>query len=179
MRHMKNPWLAGSFFLVIIGILAASGCIHSPVDTTERGEGPAPLRMPSPAREEECHSYEDSLTGGQVFSMYCSYCHNAPALGERSFANFKNVAAHMRVRANLTGKEYAKLMEFLRRWHDVGPPHPPIETTPKRFIFSQPIPELKEEKGKEEAAPEPRPVDPKGKAVLEAPQVLPGLAPKE
>jgi hypothetical protein len=106
--------------------------------------------------------------------MYCSYCHNAPALSERNFANFKNVATHMRVRANLTGKEYAKLMEFLRRWHDVGPQHPPMDTTPKRFIFKQPIPELKEEPG-----PQPRPVPPKEKAALEAPQVLPALGPNE
>src|SRR4029077_20199446 len=82
-------------------------------------------------------------TGGQVFDMYCSYCHNAPALSERPFANFKNVAAHMRVRANLTGKEYAKLLEFLQRWHDVPPGHPPIEPSPKRFIYAQPIAELR------------------------------------
>jgi hypothetical protein len=100
--------------------------------------------MRSPGKEgEACDCYEDSLTGGQVFAMYCSYCHNAPALAERNFANFRNVAAHMRVRANLTGKEYAKLMEFLRRWNDVPPPHPPIEPSPKRFIYSQPIAELR------------------------------------
>jgi hypothetical protein len=77
--------------------------------------------------------------------MYCSYCHNAPSLAERSFSNFRNVAAHMRVRANLTGKEYAKLMEFLRRWNDVPPPTPTDGPTPKRFYFSQPIPELKDQ----------------------------------
>src|ERR1700756_226425 len=65
--------------------------------------------MPAPEKAgEACDRYEDSLTGGQVFTMYCSYCHNAPALAERPFANFRNVAAHMRVRANLTGKEYGK-----------------------------------------------------------------------
>jgi hypothetical protein len=100
--------------------------------------------MPSPAKEGEgCGCYEDSLTGGQVFTMYCSYCHNAPALAERPFSNFQNVAAHMRVRANLTGKEYAKLMEFLRRWHDIPPPHPAEEPSPKRLTFSQPIAELR------------------------------------
>jgi hypothetical protein len=51
----------------------------------------------------------------------------------------------MRVRANLTGKEYAKLMEFLRRWHDVPPPTPPTAPPPKRFIFSQPIAELRDQ----------------------------------
>jgi hypothetical protein len=99
--------------------------------------------MPSPAKEKDACCYEDSLTGGQIFSMYCSYCHNAPALSERPFSNFQNVAAHMRVRANLTGKEYAKLVEFLRRWHDVPPPVPSEPPSPKRFIFSQPISELR------------------------------------
>ena len=84
--------------------------------------------------------------------MYCSYCHNAPALSERPFSNFQNVAAHMRIRANLTGKEYAKLQEFLRRWHDVPPPNPPPSPSPKRFIFSQPITELRKEQEKPPAA---------------------------
>jgi hypothetical protein len=102
--------------------------------------------MPNPEKAAKaCDCYEDGLTGGQIFKMYCSYCHNAPALAERPFSNFKNVASHMRVRANLTGKEYAKLLAWLRRWHDVPPPTAPVEPSPKRLIFSQPIAELKEE----------------------------------
>jgi hypothetical protein len=45
----------------------------------------------------------------------------------------------------LTGKEYAKLMEFLRRWNDIPPSNPPLEPSPKRLIFSQPINELRPE----------------------------------
>src|SRR5690242_2389373 len=109
MRSMRRTLLAGSV-LAFVGLLAEVGCYHTSVDTSDFGRGPAPLRMPSPGKEAEtCDCYEDSLTGGQVFEMYCNYCHNAPSLAERNFANFKNVAAHMRVRANLTGKEYAKL----------------------------------------------------------------------
>jgi hypothetical protein len=148
---MRNPWLAGSI-LVLTAVLAAAGCYHTPIDTSDYAQGPAPLRMPSPEKEAEaCGSYEDSLTGGQVFTMYCSYCHNAPSLAERPFSNFQNVAAHMRVRANLTGKEYAKLVEFLRRWHEVPPPNPPVEPSPKRLYFSQPISELQPK----EPAPKP------------------------
>jgi hypothetical protein len=130
--------------------------------------------MPSPAKESCC--YEDSLTGGQVFTMYCSYCHNAPSLAERPYAQFRNVAAHMRVRANLTGKEYAKLMDFLRRWNDVPPPTPPLEPSPKRFIFSQPIAELRPKQpasGAAPAAPAPPPPGPaqaSGSAVPPAPE---------
>lgn len=119
------------------------GCRNTPVDTSDFARGPAPLRMPSPG-DAGC-SYEDSLTGGHVFAMYCSGCHNARALAERPFSNYQNVAAHMRTRANLTGKEYAKLVAWLRRWHDVPPPHPPLEPSPKRLTFSQPISELREQ----------------------------------
>jgi hypothetical protein len=77
--------------------------------------------------------------------MYCNACHNARSLAERPFSNYQNVAQHMRTRANLTGEEYAKLMVFLRRWHDIPPPHPPLEPSPKRFIFSHPIEELREQ----------------------------------
>jgi len=143
MRSTKHRWLVESIF-VLTAAMASVGCYHTPVDTSELALGPAPKRIPSPAREGDASCcYEDSLTGGQVFAMYCSYCHNPPNLSERNFANFRNVASHMRVRANLTGKEYAKLMEFLRRWNDVPPPNPPLGPGPKRLIYSQPISELR------------------------------------
>ena len=150
MRRVPNAGAVGS--VLVLGALLAAGCSNTPIDTSELGQGPAPLREPSPAKEGESCCYEDSLTGGQVFSMYCGYCHTAPSLAERPFSNYKNVAAHMRVRANLTGKEYAKLMEFLRRWHDVPPPNPPPAPSPTRLTFSQPVQELRP---KQPAADEP------------------------
>jgi hypothetical protein len=123
-------------FAGLLGFLAL-GCQHTPIDLTQ---GRAPWRIPRSGQPAE--TYEESLTGGEVFSMYCNQCHNARALAERPFSNYQNVAAHMRVRANITGVEYEKLLEFLRRWHDVPSPTPPIETSPKRMIFSQPIVEL-------------------------------------
>ena len=90
-------------------------------------------------------SYEEALTGGKVFNMYCAACHNARALGERPFASYQNAATHMRVRCNLTGEEYRKLMDFLRYWHDIPPQTPAVEPSPKRLIFSQPISELRRE----------------------------------
>jgi hypothetical protein len=140
MRSVRNAGAVGS--ALVLGALLA-GCNTTPVDTSEHAQGPAPLREPSPAKEGESCCYEDSLTGGQVFTMYCGYCHNAPSLAERPFSNYQNVAAHMRVRANLTGKEHAKLLEFLRRWNDVPPPNPPQEPSPTRLTFSQPIQELR------------------------------------
>lgn len=151
---MRSLGLLSSIVAFGGAFLALVGCQSTPINLSEYWRGPAPLRTPSPAQEAQaCCSYEDSLTGGQVFQMYCSYCHNAPSLAERPYSQFQNVAAHMRVRANLTGKEYAKLMEFLRRWNDVPPPNPPVAPSAKRLTFSQPISELKEEGTASEKAP--------------------------
>lgn len=126
------------------GLASLIGCSNTPIGVANR---PAPLRGPPADSNEEgsSMSYEDGLTGGQVFAMYCQQCHNPRPIAERPFANFKNVAAHMRVRADLTGKEYAKLMEFFRRFHDIPDPNPPDEPPPKRFIFNQPVPELQKD----------------------------------
>jgi hypothetical protein len=152
MRNLRSPCLTGSAVLGLAAALAVAGCYSTPVDNSDFARGPAPLRMPSPASPvvNSC-CFEDALTGGKVFDMYCSYCHNAPALSERNFANFKNVASHMRVRANLTGKEYAALMTFLQRWHDVPPPNPTPAPSPKNLVFSQPISELKNQPAEKDA----------------------------
>jgi hypothetical protein len=175
MRMTRTRWLAGSV-LGFTGVLAGAGCYTTPLS---HDPGPAPLRMPAPEKDgESCKSYEDSLTGGQVFTMYCSYCHNAPTLAERPFSNFQNVAAHMRVRANLTGKEYDKLRDFLARWHDVPGPEQHEAASPKRLIFSQPIPELKD---KQPATAPDLPAGPRpGTNDATSPgQPAPGNAPRE
>jgi hypothetical protein len=149
--------LAGAAALVVVG------CFHTPLDLSQ---GPAPLRTPPPDREgkeEECR-YEDGLTGGRVFSMYCGYCHNKRPLSERPFSNYKNVDAHMRSVANLSGKEYAELVAWMRRWHDVPPPNPPVEPSPKKLTFSQPLNELREKKPADEKAPKPPAADVKPEA---------------
>jgi hypothetical protein len=140
---------AGRLIPLVAGFIGLGmiGCQHAPIDLSE---GPAPLRMPRPGPDAE--TYEDSLTGGEVFAMYCNQCHNARALGERPFVNYQNVMAHMRVRANLTGEEYEKILAFLRRWHDIPQPTPPVEPSPKRLIPPQPISELRDE-----IAPRPQP----------------------
>jgi hypothetical protein len=136
----SESWPRFFFPLMSVAALATLGCQSTPIDLAK---GPAPLRIPRPG--EHPQSFEDSLTGGEVFSMYCNQCHNARTLAERPFFNYENVMAHMRVRANLTGVEYEKLLEFLRRWQDVTASTPPVEPSPKRVIFPQPIAELHDE----------------------------------
>jgi hypothetical protein len=146
----SERWQRFFFGLMGVAALTTLGCQNTPINLTR---GPASLRIPPP--EKPAQTFEDSLTGGEVFAMYCNQCHNARTLAERPFLNYENVMAHMRVRANLTGVEYEKLLAFLRRWQDVPAPTPPVETSPKRVIFSQPIAELHDE-----IAPEAKPAAP-------------------
>ncbi len=173
LKGRRGRWL--TLFIGFCG-LNAFGCQSTPISLTD---GPAPLRMPRPGGDAE--SFEDSLSGGEVFAMYCNQCHNARALGERPFSNYQNVAAHMRVRANLTGVEYAKLTEFLRRWHDVPSSTAPVAPSPKRQIYSQPIAELHDEiapkvAGDTTSQPQPKPNVPAPALVPSPPQPLgPGV----
>lgn len=102
---------------------------------------------------------DDCAAGGRLFQQYCGSCHNARPLGERPFSNYHVAMTHMRDQAYLTGKEYRQLMYFLRRWDNVGPPTPPVEPSPKRFVFAQPIPELRAERSAP-VAPAPPPTGP-------------------
>src|SRR5262245_17233823 len=120
MAHARNHRRPLGLGLAVSGLVLLIGCYNTPIDVSDSSRGPAPLRMPAP-RDGNC-CYEDSLEGGHIFQMYCASCHNARPLSERPFASYQNVAAHMRVRVNLTGKEYAKLLAWMRRWHDVPPP---------------------------------------------------------
>jgi hypothetical protein len=144
---LTSRWERFLFPLAVVAALVTLGCQNMPIDLAR---GPAPLRMPRPG--EHPQTFEDSLTGGDVFAMYCNQCHNARALAERPFFNYENVVAHMRVRANFTGEEYAKLIAFFQRWHDVPSPSQEVEPSPKRFIPSQPIAELRDEQQARERA---------------------------
>jgi hypothetical protein len=148
-KHLEI--LAGLLGVVLAGVL--SGCHGTPllpkdivqgtpVSSTSFVKGPALLRMPSPDQASGSDRFEDSLTGGEVFQMYCAFCHNRRPMSERPFANYRNVAAHMRTRTNLTGKEFEKLIDFMRRIQDAPLPNPDTEPSPKRFTFSQPVSSL-------------------------------------
>jgi hypothetical protein len=143
---MRSVRAAGSTFVLLLVlatvVLAPFGCYNPPVDVSQT---PAPLRFRLRKGDELSGRYEDEVTGGELFTMYCGYCHNMRAMGERPFSNYQNVVAHMRVRAQLTGEEQAKIEAFFRRWHDIPPASGPVEASPKRQIFSQPVAELREE----------------------------------
>jgi len=110
-----------------------------------------PVDPPGPEAESE----DDCAQGGRLWKQYCGSCHNARPLGERPFSNYHVAISHMRDQAYLTGKEYRQIILFLRRWQDVGPATPPVDPSPKRFVFSQPISELRGESPAADAAPPP------------------------
>jgi hypothetical protein len=140
------------FLLLMAGAFATLGCSSTPVDLSQV---PAALRFRLPKGDELSCRYEDDVTAGQLFTIYCSYCHNARPLAERPFSNYQNVLTHMRVRANLTGEEAAKIEAWMRRWHDVPSPSEPVEPSPSRLTFPQPIAELRPQPPAQARPPQP------------------------
>jgi hypothetical protein len=130
---------------LVLTCAGALGCETTPTHrvTPDFTQGPIPLRAPGPGFNPGSDRYVDNVSGGQLFDMYCIYCHNWRPLTERPFSNYQNVMAHMRARANLTGDEYDILMDWLRHMQDVPRPSERAEPSPKRLTYPQPISELK------------------------------------
>ncbi|HVX24898.1 MAG TPA: hypothetical protein VHB70_01050 [Parafilimonas sp.] len=53
-------------------------------------------------------------SGAQLWAENCTRCHNAPPPGEFSNENWDIVGTHMQVRANITGNDAKKIIDFLK-----------------------------------------------------------------
>src|SRR5262249_52390931 len=149
-----DSWRRLTMVALVLAVAGACGCETPSAHTISRNyelRPEIPVDPPRPHSQAE----DDCAAGGRLFKLYCGSCHNARPLGERPFSNHQVAVAHMRDQAYLTGKEYRQLIQFLRRWDNVGPPTPSVEPSPKRFVFSQPISELKGEAPEVRSAPPP------------------------
>jgi hypothetical protein len=150
------PWCRrGAVALLSWAMFASSGGCETPSPhTISRNYSLRPdLPVDPPGSEDSAD--QDCIEGGRLYKYYCGSCHNARPLGERPFSNYHVAVAHMRDQAYLTGKEYRQITMFLRRWQDLGPPTKPVEPSPKRMIFSQPIAELRKDSSVGDKAPPP------------------------
>jgi hypothetical protein len=144
-RSKDRPGLTPSTCAIAIVIAVVAGCQLPSAHVISRNFGRRGDVPVDPPRTDPQTHYDDCIAGGRLFKLYCGSCHNARPLGERPFSNYQVAIAHMRDQAYLTGKEYRQIIMFLRRWDDIGPPTPATGPSPKRFVFSQPIPELRPE----------------------------------
>jgi len=144
MTRKHQPFRA-AWALALLGVLGTGCTLTAPKFSASPRytEGPAPLRERGPGPIVEAQGFENDVTGGELYQMYCNYCHVRRQLSERPFSNTQNTFAHMRARANLTGVEYEKLIDWLQRIDDVPKGTPAPEPSPKRLIYSQPISELR------------------------------------
>ncbi|SRR5258707_2698057 len=55
-----------------------------------------------------------SKSGAQLWGERCGFCHNVRSPTSFSDAQWEVATLHMRVRANLTGEERRKILEFLK-----------------------------------------------------------------
>src|SRR5262245_48592700 len=141
LRTCDMTLAARTTWLVLAAVCLAAGCYGTPsAHTFSRNYALRPDYPTDPPGGCDDEAYRE---GGRLYQLYCGACHNARPLSERPFSNNDLTLAHMREQAYLTGHEYRQIMHYLRRWHDVGPPRPEVEPSPKRFFFGQPVNELR------------------------------------
>ena len=54
------------------------------------------------------------LSGAEIYSMHCARCHPERYPNERTSAQWKTIAMHMRIRANLPASHYRTLLKYLQ-----------------------------------------------------------------
>lgn len=94
-RGLKHA--TGWLFAVLAGLLAVACASRQEV-----GEG-------APEDPQALVGY-----GAEVYGYSCGRCHNARAAAERTDREWETVVDHMRVRANLTGREGRAVTAFMR-----------------------------------------------------------------
>jgi hypothetical protein len=152
-RRIRPGWHATLVAPAVAAILWLAGGCETPSPHTTTRDFDLRDDLPVDPPGAESYADEDCVEGGRLWKIYCGSCHNARPLGERPFSNYHVAVSHMRDQAYLTGKEYRQIIAFLRRWQDVGPATPPVNSSPKRFEFSQPVSELRGETPPAEPAP--------------------------
>jgi hypothetical protein len=91
-------------FLFLAVCLCLSGCATAPAPS------PSPVASAPPAKTTDIHS----KSGAQLWGERCGFCHNVRSPTSFSDAHWEVATMHMRVRANLTGEEQTKILEFLK-----------------------------------------------------------------
>ena len=72
------------------------------------------LVSPAAAAAQQANTSSLVASGAKVYGQMCGNCHNARSPLERSDRQWVTIANHMRVRANLTGKEVRGVLAFLQ-----------------------------------------------------------------
>jgi cytochrome c5 len=98
---MNKKFLFATFSLLGIALVAGSvsaiaggGAVTAPTSTTD--------------------SSTDGIDGAKLWAETCSQCHNMRPVKAYSKAEWGVIVHHMRIRANLTGKEARAIANFLQ-----------------------------------------------------------------
>jgi len=90
--------------VVAVAVVATLiGCAHDTPTQPSAGETSA-----------VSNSSPTAKSGTQLWSENCTRCHNARPSNEYSAQQWDIIVHHMRLRANLTGEEQRKIVEFLQ-----------------------------------------------------------------
>ncbi len=100
-RSLKPGWLACAGLMVTVAVYLAAISFASAVDT------------PTPAST-SAKKKEKKLTGSELYAINCNRCHQERYPTEFTAAQWKTIATHMRVRANLPAAQVKQILKYLQ-----------------------------------------------------------------
>ena len=112
MRSATSITITALLAVVLGGTLlgATTGFVGCARDGGRQPSASAPGATTQPARD----TLAATESGAQLWSQTCARCHNLRSPETYSPAQWEVAVHHMRLRANLTGEEAAKIVAFLK-----------------------------------------------------------------
>lgn len=99
-----SPILILAGILLAIGWTVLSGCAAPKGEASPAAATPKPAQAGTPAGK----------GASQLWAENCMHCHNSRSPSAYSDGEWEAAMLHMRIRANLTGEEHRKIVEFLK-----------------------------------------------------------------
>ena len=99
--------------LIVAATYALSIALVPGADSTPAKE-PVPPKVSEPSKETKKKAEKKRITGAELYAMHCSRCHAERFVTERTAAQWKTIALHMRVRANLPARQAKEVLKYLQ-----------------------------------------------------------------
>jgi hypothetical protein len=95
-----------SLGLFVAGLWLAGRPLETKADTAPKQTAKAPKKAEKKP--------ERKLNGAELYAIHCNRCHPERYATERTDSQWKTILLHMRVRANLPGKEAKAILSYLQ-----------------------------------------------------------------
>ena len=110
---VRTLGMAAVISYLLAGWASTERCLADSQSATAPSTNAAPPSADAPKTAKKV-STRKQLTGAELYSMHCNRCHPERSPTERTAAQWKTIALHMQVRANIPPSQIKLILKYLQ-----------------------------------------------------------------